>query len=96
MGSLQDLIESLPRLDTLLLVGHEPDFSMVAGQLIGQTDELGRTTVFLYDLRGRLIRKILPNPDATVGLNVKLEMYQGTQKALEAVRFPSSSDPVGG
>lgn len=30
------------------------------------------------------------------GKAVKLEMYQGTQKALETVRSPRSSDPAGG
>jgi phosphohistidine phosphatase len=35
LGSLQSLLETEPRSARLLLVGHEPDFSMVVGQLVG-------------------------------------------------------------
>lgn len=35
LGSLQSLLETEPRSARILLVGHEPDFSMVVGQLVG-------------------------------------------------------------
>ncbi|HZO88935.1 MAG TPA: phosphohistidine phosphatase SixA [Chthonomonadaceae bacterium] len=35
LGSLQSLLASQPSSARILLVGHEPDFSMVVGQLIG-------------------------------------------------------------
>ncbi len=35
MGSLQSLLATQPRSARILLVGHEPDFSMVVGQMIG-------------------------------------------------------------
>lgn len=35
LGGLQSLLETQPRSAHIMLVGHEPDFSMVVGQLIG-------------------------------------------------------------
>ncbi|GAB6184542.1 RHS repeat-associated core domain-containing protein [Thermopirellula anaerolimosa] len=68
------------------------EYDATSGKRTAEVDELGRRTEYQYDALGRLIRKILPDPDGEQG-PLTSPVYQYTYDA--AGNLVAETDPLG-
>ncbi|GAB6167539.1 hypothetical protein JCM19992_35390 [Thermostilla marina] len=68
------------------------EYDATSGKRTAEVDELGRRTEYQYDALGRLIRKILPDPDGEEG-PLTSPVYQYTYDA--AGNLVAETDPLG-